>query len=64
MAPFLSDPERARLAGLQAILTEKLELDVHYSLQRLLRRWIAIHMVPAILLLALLTVHIVTVLMF
>jgi hypothetical protein len=64
VAPFLSTAEKVRLAELQAILSEKLELDVHYSLQRVLRRWVVIHMIPAILLIGLLTVHIAVVLIF
>jgi len=64
VATFLSPDERVRLNGLQTILSEKLELDVHYSLQRLLRQWVAVHVIPAILLLGLLTVHIVSVLIF
>jgi hypothetical protein len=64
LAAFLSEPDRVRLAQLQAIVTEKLELDVQYSLQRLLKQWIAFHVVPCIVLLALLTVHIVAALVF
>ena len=61
LAAFLSEPDRVRLANLQAIVTEKLELEVQYSLQRLLKHWVMFHVVPCMLLLALLTVHIVSV---
>ena len=64
VATFLSPDDRVRLNGLQTILSEKLELDVHYSLQRLLRQWVVFHVIPAVLLLGLLTVHIVSVLVF
>jgi hypothetical protein len=64
LAAFLSEPDRVRLANLQAIVTEKLELEVQYSLQRLLKHWIWLHVVPCMLLLALLTVHIVSVVAF
>lgn len=64
LAAFLQDADRVRLAALQAIVTEKLELEVQYSLQRLLKQWIVCHLVPCMLLLALMTVHIVSVLVF
>jgi hypothetical protein len=64
LAAFLSDADRVRLANLQAIVTEKLELEVQYSLQRLLKQWIVFHVVPCMVLLALMTVHIVSVLAF
>jgi hypothetical protein len=64
LAAFLSEPDRLRLANLQAIVTEKLELEVQYSLQRVLKHWVMFHVVPCMLLLALLTVHIVSVMAF
>jgi hypothetical protein len=41
-----------------------MELDIHYSLQRLLRVWIPLHAVPAIVLMGMLIVHIGAVLLF
>ena len=64
LAAFLSEAERLRLADLQTIVTEKLELDVQYSLQRLLKQWVVFHVVPCMALLALLTVHIVAAIVF
>jgi len=64
LAAFLSEPDRVRLSNLQAIVTEKLELEVQYSLQRLLKQWVVFHVVPCMLLLALLTVHIVAAVVF
>lgn len=64
LAAFLSEPDRVRLANLQAIVTEKLELEVQYSLQRLLKQWLVFHVVPCMLLLALLAVHIVSAVVF
>jgi hypothetical protein len=58
MAAYLSEQDRARLSDLQSIVGEKMELDIHYSLQRLLRFWIPLHAVPAIVLMGLLAVHI------
>lgn len=64
MAAYLPDTDRTRLSDLQAIVGEKIELDIHYSLQRLLRYWIPLHAAPAIVLMALLVVHIGAVLLF
>jgi len=70
MAPFrevqtyLSEGDRAKLGDLQAIVSEKFELDVQYSLQRLLKVWVPLHAVPALLLMGLLVVHVVAVLLF
>jgi hypothetical protein len=64
LAAFLSADDRIRLASLQTIVTEKFELEVQYSLQRALKQWLAFHVVPCIALLALLIVHIVSVMAF
>jgi hypothetical protein len=64
VATYLSEDDRTRLADLQAIVTEKFELDVQYSLQRILRTWVPLHAVPAMVLMGLLVVHIVAVLVF
>ena len=70
MAPFkevvtyLSEADRLKLTDLQAIVSEKFELDVQYSLQRILRVWVPLHAVPAIVLMGLLVVHVTTVLLF
>ena len=70
MAPFkevvtyLSEADRLKLMDLQAIVSEKFELDVQYSLQRILKVWVPLHSVPAVVLMGLLVVHIVSVLLF
>jgi hypothetical protein len=70
MAPFrevttyLSEGDRVKLMDLQAIVAEKFELDVQYSLQRLLRAWVPLHAVPAVVLMGLLVVHVGAVLLF
>jgi hypothetical protein len=61
---YLGEADRLRLADLQGIVTEKFELDVQYSLQRILRAWVPLHAVPAMILMGLLVVHIVAVLLF
>jgi len=70
MAPFkevttyLTDADRVKLGDLQAIVSEKFELDVQYSLQRILKAWVPLHAVPAVVLLGLLVVHVAAVLLF
>ena len=64
LSAFLSEADRVRLSNLQTIVTEKLELEVQYSLQRLLKQWVVFHVVPCMALLALLTVHIVAAIVF
>jgi hypothetical protein len=64
MATFIPESDRGRLSDLQAIVGEKLELDIHYSLQRVLRVWIPFHAVPAIVLMGMLLVHIGAVVLF
>jgi hypothetical protein len=58
LSPFLNEEERPRLDELKTILTEKLELDAQYSLQRLLRVWVVIHVPPSILLFGVMLFHI------
>jgi hypothetical protein len=58
LAPFLGAEERPRLDDLKAILTEKLELDAQYSLQRILRLWTWIHVPPSAALYGLMLFHI------
>jgi hypothetical protein len=64
LGAFLSAEDRVRLDGLQSIVTEKLELEVQYSLQRLLKQWVVFHVIPCMALLALMVVHIAAVLAF
>jgi hypothetical protein len=58
---FITAEDKDRLADLKSLVTEKIELDAHYSLQRLLRLWPVVHVPPAILLLAAVVAHIATV---
>ena len=64
VAQFLNEDERGRLTDLTAIFTEKTELDIQFTLQQVLRQWKAIHVPPSALLLALMVVHIVSVVYF
>ena len=61
---YLSDADRVKLGDLQAIVSEKFELDVQYSLQRMLKVWVPLHAVPAIVLMGLLVVHVAAALLF
>jgi hypothetical protein len=61
---FLANEERERLKDLEYLVSEKLELDAQYSLQRVLQLWLPVHLFPAMALLGLLAVHIVAVLYF
>ena len=58
LSPFLTEEERPRLEDLKMLLTEKLELDAQYSLQRLLRIWVVVHVPPSVLLFGIMLFHI------
>ncbi len=68
LAPFryledrLPPGERQKLGELERLFRAKLEIDAHYTLQRALRSWLYFHAPPSILLLALVAVHVFTVL--
>jgi hypothetical protein len=58
MSSFVDPAEKEIVNDLMTIRMEKMDLDVHYSLQGILRRWLIVHVPPAALLMALLAVHI------
>lgn len=58
MAGFVAADEKGKVDDLMSIFIEKLELDAHYSLQGILRRWLWLHVPPAGLLMGLLFIHI------
>lgn len=58
LSAFLDTAERDRLSDLRSILVEKMELDAHYSLQRILRAWLVLHLPPALLLFGLVLFHV------
>jgi hypothetical protein len=60
MARFVEPEEQARVTDLMSLFTEKLELDAHYAVQGVLRRWTLLHVPPAGVLMALLVVHVIT----
>lgn len=58
MGSFVDPSEKDVVNDLSMIRMEKMDLDVHYSLQGILRRWLIFHVPPAALMMALLLVHI------
>jgi len=59
---FVAPEEKEKLADLRSLVAEKIEIDAHYSLQRILRLWPIVHVPPAILLLAAVIAHVASVL--
>lgn len=58
VAPFVVATEKEIVDDLATIRLEKMELDVQYTLQGVLRRWLLFHVPPAVLLMALLVMHV------
>jgi hypothetical protein len=58
IATFVDAAEKAHVEELREIYTEKLELDAQYSLQRILRYWLALHAPAGGVLAALVAVHV------
>jgi hypothetical protein len=58
MSSFVEPAEKEIVNDLMTIRMEKMDLDVHYSLQGILRRWLILHAPPAAVLMALLVIHI------
>ena len=59
---FLPSHERKGLDQLQALFVTKLELDAHYTLQRLLRWWLYAHVPFALMLVVLVGFHVFSIL--
>jgi hypothetical protein len=57
---FVDPSEKEKVDDLMEIYTEKIELDAHYSLQGVLRRWLVLHVPGAGLLMGLLAIHVFT----
>ncbi len=58
VAQFVEENEKEKVDDLMSLYTEKMELDAHYSLQGLLRRWLVLHVPAAGALIGLLVVHV------
>ena len=59
---LLPGDEKERLVQLEKLYRSKLELDAHYTLQRALRSWLWLHLPASLALVALVILHILTVL--
>jgi hypothetical protein len=59
---ILSPDERETLDELMRLHRSKLEMDAHYTLQRALRGWLVLHVPVSLVMIALLAVHIFSVL--
>lgn len=59
---FLSTAEKEKLNSLEAFYKTKLEIDAHYTLQRLMRLWLYTHVPASLVLLILLGLHLFAVL--
>lgn len=55
---FVGDADKDRLVDLRTLVAEKMEIEAHYSLQRILRLWPLLHVPPAMVLLAAVAAHI------
>jgi hypothetical protein len=58
MSSFVEPAEKEIVNDLMTIRMEKMDLDVHYSLQGILRHWLVLHAPPAAVLMALLVIHV------
>jgi hypothetical protein len=58
IATFVDEQDNDKLRDLTQIVNDKLDLDVHMSLQRALRLWLYTHVPAAIVLLGLLVIHV------
>ena len=61
LRPFVAEADRPRLADLESILQDKIDLDAQLSFQRVLRGWLILHVPPAILLIGLMVTHVLAV---
>ena len=59
---FLPVTEKEKLGALEAFYKTKLEIDAHYTLQRILRLWLYTHVPASLILLVLLGLHLFAVL--
>lgn len=64
LSSFADAADRERIKDLESIVLDKIDLDVHLTVQRALRVWLMAHVPAAMLLLALLAVHVIVVLYF
>jgi len=61
---FLSPEEKEKLGQLQALYKSKLEMDAHYTLQKILKIWLFFHIPVSLILLILVGLHLYAVLFY
>jgi hypothetical protein len=64
VALFLNDTERKILLKIQDTYIEKQQLDVHRSLQWVLRQWLWVHIILSSLLIVLITYHVILIILY
>ena len=57
---YVAADEKEKVDDLMSLYTEKIELDAQWSVQRVLRPWLWLHVPPAALLMGLLVIHVFT----
>jgi hypothetical protein len=60
ISAYVGAEEKTKVEDLTSLYTEKIELDAQWSVQRVLRLWLWLHVPPAALLMALLVIHVFT----
>ena len=60
ISAYVSPDEKGMVEVLMNLYTEKIELDAQWSIQRVLRSWLWLHVPPAALLMGLLVIHVLT----
>jgi hypothetical protein len=60
ISSYVGPEEKEKVADLRSLYTDKLELDAQWSVQRVLRGWLWLHVPPAALLMGLLVIHVFT----
>ena len=58
ISAYVRADEKGKVEDLMSLYTEKIELDAQWSVQRVLRTWLWIHVPPAAVLMGLLVIHV------
>jgi hypothetical protein len=58
ISAYVGADEKLKVEDLVSLYTEKIELDAQWSVQRVLRHWLWLHVPPAALLMGLLVIHV------
>jgi hypothetical protein len=60
ISAYVAADEKSKIEDLMSLYTEKIELDAQWSVQRVLRLWLWLHVPPAAVLMGLLVIHVFT----